>query len=449
MNPLLTPHLLTQIRGAAWRLALIALLLGGLVPPAHAQYDPFDTPVIDSVRAAEDSIGAASADSAASPESGQHPILRGLNTLDDVLPSRLMEVLIVLGFVVVPLVSAAGFAVVALFSGSGWLRALLAIMGWLAALLGGLTGGGLLGTLLGGGLSFFIWTGVIVGGVGYPILFARIRGQIKQLPREEYLTWKHALTGGALVGTGAGTAASLARSAGALFKGGGGNFGGGGASGTFGGGPIVPVTAAATPGTGASSAAAWTSNATSVAAAAPAAGMASIGAPSAPTDAAAPVAGAEDERRAMSGSRVERWTRYALSFVRRLRWYHSIGFALVLLVFVPVGMGITATLERPYVLLGIAVILTMLRGSWLVARLAPKVLGFLPVLAFFLSLPAMGAVAGSQAPQWHLTVTVAIAVVVEIGYHVLPNNLPETMPHPDRDPNRKTPFRGGRASERW
>ena len=114
-----------------------------------------------------------------------------------------------------------------------------------------------------------------------------------------------------------------------------------------------------------------------------------------------------------------------LGFGQRLRWYHGVAFVLIGLIFLPVGMGVAAILERPHMLLGVTVIFTMLRGSWLITRLAPAALGFLPVLALFLTLPAMGMVADSEDPQRHLLTALIVTAIIEIGFFVLPDNRPE------------------------
>ncbi len=421
-------------------LALTALLLGGLAFPAQAQHDPFHTPIIDSIIAAEDSIAAAeAADRAAADtsEGDQHAILRGLNALDDVLPPRLMVVLIVLGFMVLPLASALGFGAVALFSESGCLRMVLAVMGWGAALVGGLTTGGLLGSMLDGGWAFFIWTGVIVCGIGYLILYARAGAYIEQLPREERLTWKHTLTGAALLGTGASSAASLWRSAGALFRGGGGSFGGGGASGAFGGGQIAQVTAASAQGAGASGAAVLSSNV------APAvAGAASAGVVGARAAASANPGGASS-----IGSRVRRFGHALWGSLQRLRWYHGAAFVFIVLVFLPVGMGVGVISQRPRLLLWIAGVYTLWRVLLLFGRAMPegnvsRAVGAIMFIVFFIS-PVLAAESG--APYGHLAIVGAIAGLVEIGLFVLPDNRPQA----ETPSTRAIPFRGGGASERW
>lgn len=432
----------TRIGSAALPLLLAALLLGGFAHPAQAQYDPFHTPVLDSILAAEDSIAAAGAAQADTSDDDPHAVIRGLNALSAFIPFRLFEVLLVLSFMVIPVMCAGGFAAVALFMESGCLRIGLAMLGWGSALLGGLIIGGLLGTAL-GGLSFFGWTGVIVGGLGYPILFLRARKKIEQLPRAEYLTWKLTLTGGALIGTGASSAASLGRSAGALFKGGGGSFGGGGASGAFGGGQIAQVTAAAAQGTGAPGAVVLTSNTAPVAVGAVSTGMASAGTTES--------ADGKDRVSATTGSRIRQFGHAVRDFMHRLRWYHGVAFVFIVLVFLPVGMGVTTIFQRPRLLLWIVGFYALCRTYWLVFRIAPEGEPPQAITAIFtmllVSSPFIGGAlaAASQAPQRHLVITLIITVLVEIGYFVLPNNLSRESTQTDRE----APFRGGDAAEQW
>jgi hypothetical protein len=415
MAPLAVLHR-KHIGWSAAGLALAALLLSGPAP-AHAQYDPFHTPVIDSIIAAEDSIAAATApppDSTAD----KHALLRGLDALDGFLPLWLFEALLFLSFVVIPLVCAGGFAAVALFMDAGCLRIALAVLGWGSALLGGLLAGGLLGTML-GALSFFGWAGVITGGLGYPILFWRARTTVKQLPRAEYLTWKHTLMGGALVGTGTGSMLNVVRSAGVLFKGGGGSFGGGGASGTFGGGQVVQATAAV-PG-----------------AAVPGvleAGSASV------SGVAASVAGG-----AAHCSRLQRWLRTSIQQLRRVRWYHGLAFGLILLIFLPVGAGVAAVLQTPNLLLGIALVATLLRAYWLLLRSGwfPQIAAALSLVVLFLTFGGMIFAAESQTPYTHLAITLAIAAVVQIGFFFLPASPAASAS------TSESPFQGGGASARW
>ncbi|NBB74902.1 MAG: hypothetical protein GVY35_14680 [Bacteroidetes bacterium] len=431
------PALLQRMRigAAALPLLLAGFLLGGLALPAQAQYAPFHTPVIDSVLAAEDAADSAAVQSDTS-DGDQHASLRGLKALGAVVPSRLFEVLLVLAFMVTPVICAGGFAAVALFLDAGCLRMGLAVLGWGAALLGGLLIGGVLGTGL-GALSVFGWAGVIAGGLGYPVLFLRARTKIKQLPQAEYLTWKHTLTGGALLGTGAGSALSVVRSAGALFKGSGGSFGGGGASGSFGGGQVAQVATASAQGASASSTVGLTSSA------APGVGAVSAGVASTRSAAAA----ADDQGRASSasGSRVKRVGRAVWRLVRRLRWYHGVAFVLVLLVFLPVGMGVGTVFQRPRLLLWIVGVYTLFRVPWLLVRSGIEVAATLYVVSLFVALAGIAMAAESQAPYRHLAIAGVIAGLVEVGYFVLPNTLPEvTAPS-----GREAPFRGGGASDRW
>ena len=428
------PSLLQRMRigTAALPLLLAGFLLGGLALPVQAQYDPFHTPAIDSVLAAEDAADSAAAQADTSV-GDQHAILRGLNALGAAVPSRLFEVLLVLAFVVIPVICAGGFAAVALFMDAGCLRIGLAVLGWGAALLGGLLIGGVLGTGL-GALSVFGWAGGIAGGLGYPVLFLRARTKIKQLPQAEYLTWKHTLTGGALLGTGAGSALNVARSAGALFKGGGGSFGGGGASGSFGGGAVAQGATASAQGAGASGTVGLTSSA------APGVGAVSAGVASTRSAAA-------DQGRApsASGSRVKRAGHAVWRFVQRLRWYHGVAFVLVLLVFLPVGMGVGTVFQRPRLLLWIVGVYTLFRVPWLLVRSGIEVAANLYVVSLFVALAGVAMAAESQAPYRHLAIAGGIALLVEIGYFVLPNTLPEaTAPS-----GREAPFRGGGASDRW
>lgn len=196
-----------------------------------------------------------------------------------------------------------------------------------------------------GGLSFLVWTSVIACGIGYPVLFARGRRRIKQLPREEYLTWKHTLTVGTLMGTGAASAASLARSAGALLKGGSGSFGGGGALGAFGGGSAQAAAAAK-------------------GAAAPGAiALGTVGSHgSSPDDASDPrlePAATEAAAKAFASSPVSRWLawmRATTGQLRRFRWYHGVAFVLIGVIFPPVGMGVSAILQSGRLLLGLALV---------------------------------------------------------------------------------------------
>lgn len=428
MNAAVRPALPPACFGLpALRIVLVASLLGGLVHSAPAQHDSFHTPVIDSIRAAEDSVAAARAAQAAPSADDRHAIIRGLNTLGDVLPPQLLLALLLLGFIVIPVGSAVGFAAMALFSESGCLRGILAVMGWCAALLSGLMGGGLLSMWLDGGLSFLAGTGVVAGGLGYPILYLRAREKVRQLSQAEYVTWKHTLAGGALLGTGVSSAASLGRSVGALFKGGGGSFGGGGASGAFGSGPVASVSATT------------------------AQGASAPGAVASSTAAVSAVRATSEAGRSAGGRRIKQWTQAVAGFTRRLRWYHGVAFVLIGLVFLPVGLGVASIVQRPRLLLWIAGVYTLCRAYRLIARTSPKgnvsdvITGIFTMLLFMAPFVGGALAAESQAPQWHLVITLTIAAVIEVGFFVLPDHRLKA----DAPSSPAASFRGGTVSESW
>jgi hypothetical protein len=82
---------------------------------------------------------------------------------------------------------------------------------------------------------------------------------------------------------------------------------------------------------------------------------------------------------------------------------------------------------------------------WLLVRSGIEVAANLYVVSLFVALAGVAMAAESQAPYRHLAIAGGIALLVEIGYFVLPNTLPEaTAPS-----GREAPFRGGGASDRW
>lgn len=335
-----------------------------------------------------------------------------LNSISRHLPGRLVTILIVGLFMGVPVVLAGGFGSVFLFMETGCLKGLLGVLGWLAALVAGLINGLLLGTWV-GALEPFAWTGVIVGGLGYPLGLIRAQRILKQLPRADYLTWKHTLTGGAMVGTGAGSVLSAARSAGILFKGGG-SFGGGGASGSFG-----------------------SAKATIAVQTATAPGAVIPG----PVDMAS---GAATPQTSASDSRVCRWTRAAMRQVRRFRWYHGLAFVLIVLIFLPVGMGLTAVLQRPHLHLGVAITASLIWGWMLLVQVDrfQRIHNASLPIALFLLFGGIQFAAASQAPYTHLAITVAVALVIGLGLRALRQM--EEEPAPPKE----GPFQGG-ASGQW
>jgi hypothetical protein len=161
--------------------------------------------------------------------------------------------------------------------------------------------------------------GVFAFILGYPVAAWWGRRWLQSLPRERRLAWKQSLTGGALLGFGAGSVAGLLRSAASGFGGfGGGSFGGGGAAGSWSGSAASGATAPA------SGSAAATSGA-------------SPGATGAAAPAGAVGAGA-------SGAADGWWARFK-AWGRRFRWYHGVGFVLAVLAFAALGAWTMAALR--------------------------------------------------------------------------------------------------------
>ncbi len=293
--------------------------------------------------------------------------------------------------------------------------------------------------MLGRGLSFLVWTSVIACGIGYPVLFARGRRRIKQLPREEYLTWKHTLTVGTLMGTGAASAASLARSAGALLKGGSGSFGGGGALGAFGGGSAQAAAAAK-------------------GAAAPGAiALGTVGSHGSSADDASDPrpepAATEAAAKAFASSPVSRWLawmRAATGQLRRFRWYHGVAFVLIGVIFLPVGMGVSAILQSGRLLLGLALVGLCLWGF--VQFIATERYGELRRIGVIVLLPLIAASVWlanhSSAPYWHLGGVLAGAGAVALYRSRTRRAAPPASPT-GRSSDANSSFRGGRASTTW
>jgi hypothetical protein len=147
---------------------------------------------------------------------------------------------------------------------------------------------------------------------------------------------------------------------------------------------------------------------------------------------------------------MKRWAQAVVGFARRLRWYHGVGFVLVGLVFLPVGMGVTAIFQRPRLLLWIAGVYTVCRAYWLLVRTTggdpPSVIASIFTMLLFMAPFVGGALAAeSQAPQWHLAIILIVAAGIEVGFFVLPDNRPKAEPPSDR----AAPFRGGTASASW
>lgn len=229
-----------------------------------------------------------------------------------------------------------GFAAVSIFMDSGCLRSIVFCLGWGAAGIGGLLLGMLLSEMI--GLDSLFDASVYLGVLGYPFGWIKARDHLQELPRDQFLTWKRTLTSGAVVGTGAGSALSMLRSV-ALFKGGGGSFGGGGASGSFGG------TSAGSG--GAVAAKAGSASAGEAVALAGAGGTtAAADSPSRSNESKPETdAGARSESQS-SASWFQRQFEKVAHLIRHLRWYHGCAFVLVVLIFMPVGLGIATWFQN-------------------------------------------------------------------------------------------------------
>jgi len=359
---------------------------------------------------------------------------------------QVVEVLIFALFLTLPAAFPVGFAAVALFMDSGCLRAVVTGLGWLSAVLYGLMIALMLIDMAGwpaGLLGLAFWGSTLTFG----LLYFWGKRRVGRLSETDRLTWKRTLTGGAFIGTGVGSMLNVARSAGALFRGGGGSFGGGGAGGSFG------------------SAQAATAPIASPGVASPGAvakGTAVLGhASTSSTTAAAGIAAGSAGVLQHIRNRSRSWLRAIMAQLRRLQWYHGIGFLFTLLIFVPVGLGLTAILERPRVLLGIVGAVAMLRLFYLGVRLmdafgiyfetstsvntgsrAQQVLPPVLLMLLLVGLIATPMLAAeSQAPQWHLAIACALFIAVEGTLFFLP----DTNHAVDNAP----PFGGGSTSARW
>jgi hypothetical protein len=220
---------------------------------------------------------------------------------------------------------------VSLAMDGGCLRVLLFGVGWLFSIFYGLIVGGLVGKgIL--GLDFVVTPVVQAFMWGYPLAGWWGHRQLQSLPREQRAAWKQTLTGGALLGFGAGSVAGLLRSAGSVGGGfggvGGGSFGGGGASGSWSGASVGGSA------TGVQGSGAVVGTMGTAAAAVVAGGPSSL--PPDATRLVPPPGGL--------WSRLRRWG-------RTFRWYHALSFALTTIVFLPLGLGTMTALQNRSVLL--------------------------------------------------------------------------------------------------
>jgi len=266
---------------------------------------------------------------------------------------RLIENLIegaLVAFILVPLLLLlltlllaipASLLAVALVLDGGCLRYLLFAMGWACTTVYGLLVGALVADVILGipGLAeltakAFLW--------GYPVIAWWGHKRFEAMPPEQYQAWKQSLTGGALLGFGAGSIAGVARSVGSGFGGfGGGSFGGGGASGSWSGASGAGSGVWSTTGATSASASAGVITGTGSTSATAGGAAATLGG----TPSAAKSSSSEN-RSHSSGiwSHLKRW-------FRKFQWYHGAAFILVSLVFLPLGLGAVQALQNTMVLI--------------------------------------------------------------------------------------------------
>lgn len=291
----------------------------------------------------------ASAVTAAPPDSANVEISVGASEswIEALLEFLILGIITILLLAVVGAFTG-GFAAVSIFMETGCLRFVVFGLGWVPACIAGFLVGIFLSEST--GWDVLMETGLQVGFLGYPIGWAWGLRRANQLPREEYLTWKHTLTGGALLGTGAGSALSFTRAAGLLFKGGGGSFGGGGASGSLSSAPSVSAAAAASSGS------------------VSATGAVALGG----TGSGATATGKQTVSERTAPSSKASWMRRRLHKVghriRSLRWYHVAAFMLIVLIFVPVGLGVATWLQNPDVLIFVTAAAALIGGYRLSRR---------------------------------------------------------------------------------
>jgi len=227
---------------------------------------------------------------------------------------------------------------VSLTMDGGFLRVLLFGVGWLFSVFYGLIVGGLIveGLLR---LEFLAEPIVQTFMWGSPMAAWWGHQRLQSMPREQRQAWTQTLTGGALLGFGAGSVAGLLRSAASAGSGfggfGGGSFGGGGASGSWGGTSGLTGKTSGAAGTVAGPLGTTGSATSAAAGAVVAGGMADKAASSLSTNAALP-----------DGL----WTRLSRWF-QKFQWYHGFSFVLTAIVFLPLGLGTMKALQNTDILL--------------------------------------------------------------------------------------------------
>jgi len=226
---------------------------------------------------------------------------------------------------------------VSLVMDGGCLRYILFGVGWLCAIIYGLLTGAVVGEAI-LGLEFLVKPIAYVFIWGYPIAAYWGYKTLQAMPQEQYQAWDQTLTGGAVLGFGAGSVVGLFRSAASGFGGfGGGSFGGGGASGSWSG---ASGAAGSTAVTGAGGGSATATRAAS-ASAGGVSTVAAVATGAAPGGTRTNVPGSSGSGSAPLGF----WARWSRWF-RKFEWYHGLVFVLVTLVFVPLGLGTMKALQN-------------------------------------------------------------------------------------------------------
>ena len=228
---------------------------------------------------------------------------------------------------------------------NGCLRVGLFLFGWvvLTPFAGALLTGLIL-VLAGmeGNLSAEIAPGIQFFLVAYPVVAVGLHQYFSRLPEEEVEAWRNTLKGGALLGFGVGTAGKAASSAAGGYGGfGGGSFGGGGAGGSFKGSAVASGGAASSAGGSASGAGAGAGAAASTTAAATSTAEDRAPAPDA-TSPDNPVRGPAPDRSSAESRGAPQTSGWG--------FWHVVGFLLVAVAFVPIGIGLTALFANPGVM---------------------------------------------------------------------------------------------------
>ena len=326
-RPVLPPPLWTALYG-------LAVIGGLLVPTASAQANPpMPAQTKPDTTQADTTVQSADETTAPSPpmvDDDESPGETALETLIEILILGPLLLILLSLLLAVPTVLLA----VSLVMDGGCFRYILFGMGWLCALIYGM----IVGVIVGEGILglevlvkplfyVFLW--------GYPMVAYWGHKKLQAMPDEQYRAWDQTLTGGALLGFGAGSVAGLLRSIGSGFGGfGGGSFGGGGASGSWSGASGVSGSSASLGSASSTAASTSASAAGGSSPAAVAAGAAPGVAAENPSDTPDP----ESESRGL-------WTRVRHWF-QKFQWYHGLAFILVSLVFVPLGLGTMKALQN-------------------------------------------------------------------------------------------------------